>query len=752
MVIASVLVLLAVLMVFLFAYSRMLSSHQLQVKRVQLGVMAGNLAIGAANVCAQLLEKETASIYQELTTGHTSRFAYLIERRLQPGEKVDIPIPPTNFGRYETLARDMIETISLEGQRFKFEGLRMFFQDVSRIVTLESPTFSYTDLLEKQGYLTIEVTVSTTWGGKLTKAARIKRPFKVVSLLPPLLARFSLFVVRSPDGEGYNTVNYDVNTGAAGPQPLQLRNSPTPLVYANPPALPPESYDLQTNGWVYLGPTDDVGNDNVYLNLADGYDAKGQMFLFGKDPGGAIIRYTTKDAPGLRHWINTDPWPVMLFQRFEGISTPQQQTYNSENRFGRSLNPNVSWLQLYGNATGLSRTVVIGPVFGRLLKIMEMGPFGWKPKGSDEIDKITDAGDATRWAWNHKSPVSRAAFNPGSLLPGDIRELYERAKRADADTSHAPRTWGDVFTDAGRYGDYACREVYVPFNQFFDLVKHPTPPTLSLPSWFFLPLDPNDLVYATPGTMRGTLQQIARPPANCAYMARPEHITFGYSQGIDKDFFRFAGDLTTCRRVDIAPVLFEGRATRKCYLTGGSPAAEANALKAQLFGGGRILDMPGIIKIIRDTTAVNPAPLELPADLMNANNTVLVIDRGDVVLDGVSSAGADKHLTIVLLDGSFQVTKKKIQAYLVALKPPLPGRPNVGSIRSRDGRSLDLEGGLAVYELGVPPAGDAGWGQYFREGGAIQYNLTMNPCHYWIKDYYSLFLADASPFVEVVEP
>ncbi|MBI3038180.1 hypothetical protein HYY75_03885, partial [bacterium] len=61
MVIPIIVILLSVMIVFIFSYSRTLSSHNLQMKRVQLGVMCSHLAVGCANVVAQLMDKETSS-------------------------------------------------------------------------------------------------------------------------------------------------------------------------------------------------------------------------------------------------------------------------------------------------------------------------------------------------------------------------------------------------------------------------------------------------------------------------------------------------------------------------------------------------------------------------------------------------------------------------------------------------------------------------------------------------------------------
>jgi hypothetical protein len=755
MAIPVVIMVLTVLALLIMSYSRSLSASHRQVKRIQLGTMCSHLGVGCANVIAKFMEKEAGSIYEELSRGYTSCYSFLIEKRIEAGKKEDIPIPAANLAKYEQVLREMVATVELNEHHFVFEGLRVYFDDVSRIVTFEEPTFSLQDMVEKQGFLSIEVTISTFQGIKVTKAVKIKRPFKVVNLLPPILSRFCLFVAHTPHAETYNTVQH-AEDGNPNPVPLLIQGGSQPTPYSSPPQLPPDGLDLQLGGWVYLGPTAQEEDDNIHLNMAEGYSGRGaQMFLFGKNPGDSIMRYSTRNPPGLRHWLNDDPYPVVLFQRFEGINTIRQATYNSEKVFGAPIPLYTSWLQPYGDAAAFARTLVVGPVLGRVLKIMQFAPFGWEIDDSGNVNKISDPAKATLKAWEKRQVLPATPPDFETVLPPVISALHEAVKTQGGDVTKLPNLWKDIFTIPARYVEYASREMLIPFNQFFDLVRHPQPPVLNVPSWFYVGLDPNDQTHIIPDSVRGFIQTVYKPAPQlppAAYLAR-DHMTFGYTQGGTKDFFQFSGDLTHFARRNLVPALFEGRATRKLTLSGSSDSAEAESFRTLLLSGGKNLTMQGIILIIRSPGNIKAGPLVLPSDLVVHQNVVLVFDRGDIRLDGMTSTAPDKHATLVLLDGSLHLTEKMVEAYLIALKPPIPGSPSPpGHLVSADGGALQVTGGIAVYELGIPPPGDPGWSGFFRRGGKVSYNHTFNPCNYWYEDYYGLFMADVSPFLEVTEP
>ncbi|MBI3037933.1 hypothetical protein HYY75_02620, partial [bacterium] len=121
---------------------------------------------------------------------------------------------------------------------------------------------------EKSGNINLTVEL---WLGKSLEVFEEKRPFKMISLVPIPLGKFTLYISQansSNDDFKYNTVNLDLEG-----RPTQ--NSPRPLVFFH--GKPAQASNRQPDiwkrrGWVYLG------GSSVMLNRAGSFKNYGQSF------------------------------------------------------------------------------------------------------------------------------------------------------------------------------------------------------------------------------------------------------------------------------------------------------------------------------------------------------------------------------------------------------------------------------------------------------------------------------------------
>lgn len=215
------------------------------------------------------------------------------------------------------------------------------------------------DPRERSGWLQLTSTAYTKGrdGRPVGRTLVLERRFKTVSVRPPLLGRFALFVERGPGMDpNIAAVTFDASTGDARrassePQPLVVRSPvQVELVSGNrlrAAQVPSEALDR--NGWIYLGFDDDPASGAAPqewdLGLAHGYGKDGDSPQL---PG---RRVTTPDGDALLHGFAQGEEKIGA--AISGAVTPPPPPVDATRCAG---------LRLFGSPDRCSPTLVFGPV------------------------------------------------------------------------------------------------------------------------------------------------------------------------------------------------------------------------------------------------------------------------------------------------------------------------------------------------------------------------------------------------------
>ncbi|OGK12279.1 MAG: hypothetical protein A2W80_04605 [Candidatus Riflebacteria bacterium GWC2_50_8] len=271
-------------------------------------------------------------------------------------------------------------------------AVKMKIYDVTRIAVPEGLAGFQQDPVEKSGV--IEFT-SIGKVGKASRKVRIKKGFKVVMIVHPVVSKFTLFIREMLDGQDLNVLERKTSTFAFdNGSPIILNNQGfnnkgENLSY---PVITPstQEFDLlrvangnfaklvQSSGWVFLNSATTVP---WTLNLSGGgdysefddrlllrvgmYEQKSLANIFpAKAPTGEVIE---------RMW-----------QKFQGMKTDYETLSEdgevrkkpSDVLYLRYLFPNappkISLLRLFGTGTKFSPTMVFGPVYMQYLILRGM--------------------------------------------------------------------------------------------------------------------------------------------------------------------------------------------------------------------------------------------------------------------------------------------------------------------------------------------------------------------------------------------
>lgn len=278
------------------------------------------------------------------------------------------------------------------------------------------------DEREVKGYLQIEARCGKS--GRTGRAV-LRLPFKVASVVAPVVSKFSLFVPwaarHGSVGSGFNVCPNFID-GSPG-----FRSEPQPLVVYGGPVPPSQGgHPMTAPGFVYLG------GGRIDLNVAAGSLGAGEDFFFC-DIGNTARRpvsYISRNPPPFLRMAIPGPEGSGLRQRWSVLHTlhgfytadrsasaiglETEEAYWSW--FSRGGTSRASMLRLFGSVEKRSPAEIFGEVYGRFCILSALGV---------DIDQGTADEDARGTAGNDVDAIA-------GILPMSSREEYEnRALRDD---------------------------------------------------------------------------------------------------------------------------------------------------------------------------------------------------------------------------------------------------------------------------------------------------------------------------------
>ena len=334
------------------------------------------------------------------------------------------------------------------------------------------------DPLEK--LLTIEVKARGEYRG-LSRTLSESREILVQSDLLPLLAKFTLFVKEpeTSDGTnpGYNLFANDIN---GKPDTVNAKGDKNylPLVlYNHGETLAKLSYDLEDNGWIYLG-----GNQDVQLNLTSGADYQyGQYFHFydfleadqskqaafiNDDPPSFFTSTYSYDGKNYEFFLKH---VIYGYFTIDAGSPAGSMNKNSmlDRYFGDGTTMRSSVLHLYGSAICPSPTRVFGQVY-------QSYPIYSGVTVDIDGDKKRD-GLLTLLPAIEDGEFS--LLDQKAQIPNSISNLTNKSASIEIDTDNV--TYEKMFGDEYTYQDYMSTVIdSEPYNRSVDymMAKGEFPP------------------------------------------------------------------------------------------------------------------------------------------------------------------------------------------------------------------------------------------------------------------------------------
>lgn len=528
---------------------------------------------------------------------------------------------------------------------------------------------------ERKSVVSIVATgsIQTPAGIRVERTITTSRGARVISLLPPVVGRFALFV--HPPGGGqdtnaiarrYDNTNGDARAeGAAGTLVIKQPVAP-PIVTAGTPALvrtqfvgaiDPKFLDHQ--GWVFLGGTDAAP---WRISLAHGYSEGGDSPLLPGDRGRHQFRGAAgEDDQFNRRFMtefNSHPGSCImnsvpdqfnpnrgLYHLHHGTASNYEiiglssNVYREVQRGGARIkmdfgNVPASGLRLFGEPGALGPTVVFGPAqrtyFRRSSVIATMGPLECPARGQQLFNLYRINEHAAR-----TQATLRAAFqsDAGYADQGTnrVEEPYVESLNVVLDSR-----------GGGAYGPdgvlYRLPETGGPAKTFS---------SDRLPALGTLP--------AAGGIPDAVLNQLVRGDVNVANL--------------------FAGNLHN------ALGAVQNALTVKMAFTVKAAAFTTRVLV------NKVLKVPGIAKVLGSSLEIGPVDKIEDGGILIVDGPIRI--RGDVV-----RGGTQEPLTLVSTTGGITVegAVRTVEAQLIAL----------GGKLTLPGGALTVKGGVAARELDLP--------------------------------------------------
>lgn len=743
-----------VLAIFLFSYNTMVRRQNIRAHHEKIGEVAGMLALAGANLLAEQIQ----------TAGDT--FIDAAAASLKTSADTAPLVAPDPTGLLAKVTADYhayLQTMTELEPRPICRRMEVSFDEMEQINPDTTPQQLQDgrDPVEKMGYLNI--TCAVEYQG-LARKARVRRQFRIVSMVPGPFARFTLFVPYTPSYTSYNGLgvvyNGKLDPGYTHPFPPPGLRLDAPLKVFNgtdsmAAGSPVTHADLEHRGWIFLGPSHDTSiPGQVLLRLPSGYNnAAGGNFLISKAitnaAGKLVLPPENILDPAAFALPTTTGVSAAIHGIYQGFFTAEENTPGvitpgpvASKGYWSLPNPGDSaatWLMPFGENDEPSRTLVVGPVLAGLLKFYMLK------------DTTVPPTDTAYWSVCIRRKLDTS---PDATL------VYDKTAQVNTPDSVSPAVpaYQDVFRaspsdPAGKEGLTNLSRVSpfsflpgptcagVAFNALFDFMNY----TSAYPN----PLSGSAALAGVVlrSLVPGAADLNAAVPPGLHPWSTGFEIRFREGNSVDDLFFQ--GDL-----VDLAMTAanLPGRVSHIVDLSSCANQAQENQLFANtLFTKITAAEDPahagwwrprrkGVFYIRRRPSP--DQPLGIPSagipGLWLDQNMMIIIDRGDLaitntILSPLTGGAPEKLLTLAALGGNLILdTDKPVHAYLAAQKKGPGGGRGGGKLlcgSSNAPRRMDIFGGVAVWEMGMYP--DDGSTRTtmtdFTGGGRIRYNPRFNP-------------------------
>ncbi|MBF0409992.1 MAG: hypothetical protein HQM10_21795 [Candidatus Riflebacteria bacterium] len=752
-----------ILGIFLFAYNSFVRQQNRRAHHEQISEVASTLALSGVNMLA---EQMTSSL-DTIINNAAPNMKTLIQ--------CDEDNPANWVADSSEVSGSTMQQVKKDYQSFLnqltnlseipiCEKMELSFDNIQQLTPSTTPEQYQAgrDPVEKMGEVVLSCTISYK-GAK--RKAQIERQFRVVSMVPGIFARFTLFTAKTPHYNSFNALGTVYNgivdnqythfPGMAMRAPLKLING-TDTSFANPQ----DPIDLKTRGWVFLGPSEAPNpNGGVLLKIPGGFEnAAGGSFMFCRSiPGdnGVIVR--PEIIPDDTNF-NSSALNTIIGGVYQGFYTNQMDTKGTlDPSDDVPLSPTKgadtsgmwplttgyqcasTWLFPYGDNDNPSRTLIVGPVLAGFLKFYFL-----KEKSN-------------AWPGTIIPNVASSAYNPSDRINPAVAatpKFSELCNPSSSDPVPPPDKTGlsnyyliRAFNFVANFDD--TPSVGVAFNVLFDFMAY-EPPGTEYPKVF-------------DGSARLAAQDnFCVPNASTINEERYGHIKgvhphedfqIKFMQNppggyLPEDNLYYRGNLA---EFEVSDKNLIRRSTHVIDLFD----APDQATEDQLFADHLFQKIPptepnanwwkpnkkGIFFVRRRSGCGNENLRLLPQGqegngLLLDKNFIIIVSNGNVLIPSTIKApldkGAPKYLfSLAALAGDICIgTGAEIHAYLIALKKSggVPG--GGGKLMSHGGNSsFNIFGGVAVHEMGCyKDNAYPSTMSNFPFGGVIKYNPRFNPC------------------------
>ncbi len=396
-----VLMLCLIMAAFIVSYNSIVRSRNLQAHHYMSSEVVGNLAVSGVKLLASKLELSFVDVVRE---DCPQLFAESADRIAQPINLSSLNSfcgdTQRDFQRFLNEIDELKEVGVIGGGLPVCEKMEVTVDQLRSLApeTSAAQLQRGRDPVEKCGMLNFSCTVRHF--GVVRKAS-ISQQFRIVNMSPGPVARFSLFLSRTPYPDSYNAmgVNFDGDFDSsythapAGNKafraPFLVLNGTDTETISSSVSFRNADEDkkhLRERGWIYIGASGPDRDAPVYLKVPNGYsESTGGLFMFGP-PSNSLPKLL---APaGIEHGSdfqkseNLSGHDFYLGSKYHGYYTTEEDNalgVGAKNLWpgltiGDSFQPSdrflsaSTWLYPFGNMKQSSRTLVIGPVLAGYLK------------------------------------------------------------------------------------------------------------------------------------------------------------------------------------------------------------------------------------------------------------------------------------------------------------------------------------------------------------------------------------------------
>ncbi|MFZ5952789.1 MAG: hypothetical protein ACOYXC_18950 [Candidatus Rifleibacteriota bacterium] len=790
-VLGLILLLCIVMAAFIFSYNTIVRNRNLQAHHYMTSELVGNLAVSGVKLLSSRMEKS---------------FSEAIQRDCpqlfkEPADKISQPIEVATFKQFCSETRNDFQKFLNRLVEFKEPGIIGGGLPVceSMEVTIDqlkrlSPgpdraTFQKgRDPVEKGGRINISCVIKHAG---LIRKASISQQFRIINMVPGPVARFSLFVARTPYPDSYNAmgVDFDGNVDMTYSHPPAGDTTFTsPLIVLNGTDTEPVSNtvsfkDIETDkknllerGWIYIGPSGSEEDAPVFLKIPNGFSpAAGGWFMFGRPTSGPVQTLSAARVEAGEDYRKSDEVPehnFYLATKYQGFYTSEEgrpMGVGSHNLWpglatGEEFQPSdrflaaSTWLYPFGTMNQSSRTLVIGPILAGYLKYYYI-----QGKGREDVNYRGLFTSMTEEKFNEKADAGKELldfchFWSGQATPPILgRDFFKNGYSSFKKVM----PWNSL---PSKNSIASVRGV--AFNMIFDFMKYDrnrypdidVGPSISRNEF-------NSLQTHVPlaYSMQNNPVKGIHPSGNMGIYFKDNG---EFHPEIYPDNCYFYGDLSLYSVANSSLNENSNRITNVIDLSSCKSLEEENSrIEMTLFKevkkSGKTVNEPrrtGIFKIIRREEAgtVFSEALQISSkEIFLSKPMILIFKNGSLNLNhditaNLSNGSPDTLLTLALINGDVYISgngsQRNIHAYITAVGQN-GGRLLKPSDNTAAPEKFEIFGGLALSEIGLyqdksaDPRSDVGSTMlHFPGGGKIIYNSRFNPSLSNYSESYSLVI------------